>query len=132
MTNSHLITRLIILIVVILTISSAQTSTAVINFVSINISKSEADTVTDVLRAELSNIGSFQVLKLDKMEQILEQQGFDQAGCIARRCLVDVGILLEVPQVLGGRISKKGDVLVISSRLVDIKTGELVKSLTYE
>ena len=43
------------------------------------------------------------------MEDILKEQGFQQTGCTSDECVVEVGKIIGVQQMVGGSISKVGN-----------------------
>jgi len=59
------------------------------------------------------------------MEQIIKEQGFQQSGCSTDECMVEVGKLIGVEKIVGGSISKVGRTYSVSSRIVNVETGEI-------
>jgi len=59
------------------------------------------------------------------MEEVLKEQGFQQTGCITDECMVRVGRLIGVQKIIGGSISKVGNIYSVSSRIVNVETGEI-------
>ena len=59
------------------------------------------------------------------MEQILVEQGFQQSGCTTNECMVEVGKLIGVEKIVSGSISQVGNIFSISSRIVNVETGEI-------
>jgi hypothetical protein len=101
---------------------------AVIDLDAISISVSEAVTLTNRLRVELFRTGRFKVLERGKMREILEEQGFQETGCTTDDCLVEVGQLLNMQQMVSGSVSKFGEVYSIELRIFDVATGEIVSA----
>ena len=66
------------------------------------------------------------------MEEILNEQGFQQTGCTSDECIVEVGRLIGVEQIVGGSISKVGRTYSVSARIVSIETGKILKTATYD
>ncbi len=111
---------------------AAQTPTAVAEFEGKGISQSEASSLTDRLRSELFEFGTFQIIERGLMEEILTEQGFQQTGCTSDECVVEVGKLIGVQQIIGGSISKVGNIFSISARLIDVETGEVISIVTVD
>jgi predicted RecA/RadA family phage recombinase len=65
------------------------------------------------------------------MEQILVEQGFQQSGCTTNECMVEVGKLIGVENIVSGSISQVGNIFSISSRIVNIETGEIENTGVY-
>ena len=55
---------------------------AVMDFSGMGISGGEAQALTERLRVELFNEGGFKLLERGMMETILQEQGFQQTGCV--------------------------------------------------
>jgi TolB-like protein len=92
------------------------------------ISKSGAGTLTDRLRTELVNLKKFSVLERAQMYTILQEQGFNQSGCVSTECAVEAGRLLGVQQMVAGEIGKVGNTLTIHVRLFNVETGEIIQA----
>lgn len=94
-----------------------------------SIPQDEADILTDALINELSKTGSFQMMERSQMDQVLKEQGFQQSGaCDQGQCAVEMGRLLGIQSMMTGSIGKLGNTYVLSTRMVDVKTGTIVKS----
>ena len=55
------------------------------------------------------------------MGEVLKEQGFQQSCCTSNECVVEVGQLLGVQQMISGSIGKVGDIFTVSVRIIDIK-----------
>ena len=105
---------------------------AVVVFTGNNVSVADCNALTDRLRTELFNTKYFKVIEREMMEEILEEQGFQQTGCITDECMVEVGRLIGVEKIIGGSISKVGNVYSVSSRIVNVETGEIENIGVYD
>ena len=88
--------------------------------------------LTDRLRVELFKTKHFKVIEREMMEEILKEQGFQQSGCSTDECMVQIGKLIGVEKILGGNISKVGNIYSVSSRIVNVETGEIEKTEVYD
>jgi len=122
----------IIVIFYLATFLFAQSPIAVIEFEGKGISQTEASALTDRLRTELYNDGNFIVVERGMMEEILTEQGFQQSGCTTNECIVEVGRLVGVDRIVGGSVSKVGNLFSVSARIVSVETGEIFTSITYD
>jgi TolB-like protein len=111
-------------------IAQDNTSIAVINLNAEGISKSEASTISARLRTDLFNTDKFVVLERNKMDEILKEQGFQLSECTTNECVVEVGKLIGVEQIVAGNIGKIGEIITISIRLIDVETGALLRTAT--
>jgi curli biogenesis system outer membrane secretion channel CsgG len=91
---------------------------AVMDLEGRGVSTFEAQTLTDKLRGELINTGKFTVVERGKMEDILKEQGFQQTGCTSEECIVEMGQLIGVSQMIAGSIGKVGSTFLVSIRLI--------------
>ena len=100
----------------------------VIDLESETVPAAQLRVLSDRLREELVNTGEFQVLERERMDMILGEVGFQQSGCVATECAVEIGQLLGMEKMIGGRVGKVGDVYTITLRMVDVETGALERS----
>ena len=105
---------------------------AVVDFTGNNVSVGDCQALTDRLRAELFNIKYYNVIEREMMDEIISEQGFQQSGCTTDECMVQVGKLIGVEQIVGGSISKVGSTYSVSARMVSIETGDISKISTYD
>ena len=108
------------------------TNIAVMDFNGNNISDGEVRALSDRLRVELFNTKHFNVIEREMMQEIMNEQGFQQSGCTTDECIVQIGKLIGVEKVIGGNISKIGNVYSVSSRIISIETGEIEKTEVYD
>ena len=106
-------------------VQAGATNIAVMDLDAYAISAPEALALTNRLRVELFDTGRFVVLERGRMQDILEEQGFQETGCTTTDCLVEVGQLLNVQHMVAGSVSKVGDVYSIEIRIIDAQTGEI-------
>ncbi len=105
---------------------------AVIDFKGNNVTDGDCRAFTDRLRAELFNTKHYKVIEREMMEEIIKEQGFQQSGCSTDECMVEVGKLIGVEKIVGGSISKVGRTYSVSSRIVSVETGKILKGATYD
>ena len=79
---------------------------AVLDLDPTGIDDENARFLSDRLRAELFKTNHFNVVERDKMNTILQEQGFQQSGCTSLECAVEIGQLLNVEQMVAGTIGK--------------------------
>ena len=56
----------------------------------------ESATLTDRLQSEMVNTNAIIMVERNQMEEILNEQGFQQSGCTSAECAAEVGALLGV------------------------------------
>ena len=110
----------------------AQTNVAVIPLDAKGVSEIEASVLTERLALELFRTGRFTVLERGKMEDILTEQDFQLTGCVSEECLVEVGQLLGVEQLVAGSVSRIGETYSVILRLISAESGAIVQMASYD
>ena len=112
--------------------ASAQQTIAVIEFEGKGVSQPEASALSDELEIHLSNIGGYIVIERSERGNILEEQGFQQTGCVSSECAVEVGKLLGSHLIVVGSISKVGSTFAVTAKIVDVQTGKITRTANYK
>ena len=107
-----------------------KTALAVLDLDATNIGIAEAKSLSDRLRIEIFNTGSYEMLEREKMTKILEEMEFQLSGCTSDECAVEVGRLVGVTNILVGSIGKVGEYYTVSARIIDVETGKIIKTAT--
>jgi opacity protein-like surface antigen len=123
----------IIILIAFVSLSYAQNSKmniAVIDLDPTGISNNEAQFLSDRLRTELFETSKFQVVEREKMNTILQEQGFQQSGCTTVECAIEIGQLLNVTVMVAGSIGKIEEIYSLSIRMIDVQTGAILRTAT--
>lgn len=105
---------------------------AVNNLIGHGLTESEVMTLTDVLRSRLMETGKFKVMERAEMETILKEQAFQNSGaCTEEACIVEMGQLLGIEEILAGSIGQVGKAYSINVRIISVKSGEILKSVSH-
>ncbi|MFH1249609.1 MAG: PEGA domain-containing protein [bacterium] len=107
----------------------AQTNIAVLNFTARDVTGTEAQVVSDRIRIALQKSSDFTVIERNLMDRLLKEQSLQQSGCTESDCMVEVGKLLSVKQIVGGSLSKMGNQLIIEAKLINVETGEILNNV---
>jgi TolB-like protein len=99
---------------------------AINDLVGQGIDQSAANVVSEQLRAEFLKSGKFRIIERSQMQEILKEQGFQQAGCTKDECAVEIGQILGVRYITVGTIGVAGSYTILSVRLLDVQTGTVV------
>jgi TolB-like protein len=102
---------------------------AVLEFEGEGISKSELAVLTNKMSSEMVSLEAYTVLERSQMGAILEEQGFQQTGCISSECAVEVGQLLGVTHMVSGNVGIVDDILYVNIRLIDVTTSKILKNI---
>ncbi len=111
-----------------------KTNIAVINMKNTSgVTSGEIEVISDRLRGELFNTGKVNVMERDQMQEILKEQGFQQSGaCTNEACMVEMGQLLGVEQLITGSLGKVGSMFLVNLRVIDVKTAKIVKVVSVD
>lgn len=110
---------------------SIRPNVAVIPLCSQVVDSSSLEGIGAALASELHRIGKFRVMERSQISRILQEQGFQQSGeCQGGECAVEMGKLLSVDYLVLGNLSKVGGTYSLSTRLVNVGSGEIARSAT--
>ncbi len=103
---------------------------AVLNFVnSGGVGKDEISILTDRFNNYLVNTNVYKVLEREKMDAILKEQDFTMTdNCNSAECAVQIGQLLGMDLMIAGKIGKFGAVYTLDIRIIDVSTGEILRT----
>ena len=95
---------------------------AVYDLKGLNMSEMDAAGITEFVRTALINTKYFNVVEKANMERILSETAFQQTGCTADECAVQIGKILNVKKILVGSVQKTLGKYYINVRFVDVET----------
>ncbi|MEE9463946.1 MAG: CsgG/HfaB family protein [Candidatus Neomarinimicrobiota bacterium] len=131
-TQKRLVVSILFLLLHVNTVSAQKITVAVVDLEGIGIAQVEAVALSNRLRNELFRLGTFKVVDRGLMQDILIEQNLQQTGCTSNECLVELGKLLGVQRMIGGSISKIENMFSVSTRVVDVETGEVLSVSDYD
>jgi TolB-like protein len=105
---------------------------AVVDFTGNNVLEDDCITLTDRLSIELSNTRYFKVYDREVMKNIFKGPKFIYSGCVTVACMVKIGEVIGVTQIVSGSISKIGNVYSVSARIINVETGEIENTGVYD
>ena len=128
--------KLLAILLLLFSLVSAQDfrqTVAVIDFDASGISQLEATSLTNRFRTAVGDVGAMRLVERGMMEDVLQEQGFQQTGCTSEECAVEVGQLLGVQNMIGGSIGRVGDTFTIDARMISVQSGVslVTKQKTY-
>ncbi|NOZ74164.1 MAG: hypothetical protein GXO90_02140 [FCB group bacterium] len=107
-----------------------QPTVAVLDFEGRGINQMEAATLTDRLMSELAKTNAVILVERQQIDEILQEQGFQQSGCTTDECAAEVGALLGVHFMIAGSIGKIGDSYTIDAKMFSVETGATEKTVS--
>ena len=111
---------------------SSLLTLAILDFEGIGVSAEEARVLTNRLGTHMVQLGRYQVIERGQIEQILTEQDFQLTGCTSNECAVEIGQLIGAQQMLAGSFGKLGTVYTIDMRIIDVLTGRITKTTSYD
>ena len=110
--------------------TSKKIAVAVADLDGTGLSEQERAVLSDRLRAEIWKTQKFDVLERQKMDAILQEQGFQLTGaCDDASCLLEIGRLLPVERIIGGSVGKIGNTWTVTLRMINIGSGRIERTV---
>ncbi|UCH63822.1 MAG: hypothetical protein JSU77_05090 [Fidelibacterota bacterium] len=81
--------------------------------------------MTELLRDELLKSGAYKLVEKQRLDEVIEEQTFQQLGVTQEELAVQLGKLLNVKKVFLGTLGKIQDVRFLSVRIVNVETGQV-------
>jgi hypothetical protein len=101
---------------------------AVLDFAAKNVSKDDADILSDFFRSELIKTGKFDVLDRTHIRKILNEQHFQSSGATDVNNVIKIGKLINAQYIFVGAYSKLDTFFMLNIDMVNIQTGKIEKS----
>jgi len=121
----RIITLLILLFIICRANAADDTiNVVVLNFTPLhNITASEANQVTEVIRSEIIKSEFIKSIESDQLEKFEKEIQLQKTG-LTEELIIDLGKRLKTEYFIMGSYSSEGDSIIITVRLVSAKTGE--------
>tara|TARA_Y100001935_G_C17272036_1_gene492508 strand:+ start:108 stop:719 length:612 start_codon:yes stop_codon:yes gene_type:complete len=110
---------------------SQKTTVAVFEFENNGLDKSDVRIITERMQSEFVKADGYKVVERSKIDNILKEQKFQNSGCVDE-CLIEIGKMVGAKEALIGSVGKLGNLFTITARLVDVSTGENIRSSDYD
>ncbi|MAR18040.1 MAG: hypothetical protein CML44_01555 [Rhodobacteraceae bacterium] len=110
--------------------TQGKQTVALLEFEGRGISQLEAKTLTDRLMSEMVNTDAVIMVERNQMEEILNEQGFQQSGCTSSECAAEVGALLGVQNMVSGAFGKLGSSYTIDAKMFSVETGATIRTVS--
>lgn len=110
----------------------SRSTLAILDFEGIGISAQEARVLTNRLGTQMAQVERYQVIERGQMQQILQEQDFQLTGCTSNECAVEIGQLIGAQQMLAGSFGKLGTVYTIDMKIIDVETGKVLRTSSYD
>jgi len=104
----------------------------VLEFDAEGIDNVSSSALASIIRKEVIKASDYKLVDRNAMNEILAEQGLSQSGCVSSECAVEVGKLLGVQQMVGGTLSALGSLYLLDINIIDVSTGEIIKTESVE
>lgn len=84
--------------------------------------------MSNLVRLELEKANVYTVLDKYDQADIIEQNNMNITNCYGKTCVVNAGKLFKVDKMLTGSVERFGEKIVITLRLIDVKTATVEKT----
>ena len=111
-------------------VAEGKQTVALLEFEGRGISQLEAKTLTDRLMSEMVNTDAVIMVERNQMDEILNEQGFQQSGCTSSECAAEVGALLGVQNMVSGAFGKLGNSYTIDAKMFSVETGATIRTVS--
>ena len=111
-------------------VAEGKQTVALLEFEGRGISQLEAKTLTDRLMSEMVNTDAVIMVERNQMDEILNEQGFQQSGCTSSECAAEVGALLGVQNMGSGSFGKLGNSYTIDAKMFSVETGATIRTVS--
>ncbi|NOZ45429.1 MAG: hypothetical protein GXO79_01455 [Chlorobi bacterium] len=91
-----------------------------------------AQQLGNLVRIEIDKLGLFEVMDRYDVAYLVDKNNLDISNCFGKICLVETGEVLKSDKMLSGSIEKYGEIIIMTLRLVDVKTATTEKTKVIE
>lgn len=100
----------------------------VLDFKTSGISDAEAEIFVDFLSSHIISSGVYRVIDRMQREAMLDEMDFSYTGYSDENNQLQIGKMLAANKIIVGSIGQVGDRYLLTIKLIDVETGEVVKS----
>ncbi|MBI4979258.1 MAG: PEGA domain-containing protein [Spirochaetes bacterium] len=108
--------------------ASKKLRVGVLDFNAKNVTRMDASAASDIFRSEVVRSGKYDVIDRNNMDQILQEQAFQQTGCTETACAVKIGKMLNMEVMVYGTLMKVGTKMFLTVEMVSVESGKIMRS----
>jgi len=127
--------KIVFLLTLLVSLLTAETLNIAVNQLSgQNIDTQTLAILSERTRTEFIQTGAFTVIERAEMDAILHEMGIQQSGiCDESSCLVEVGQVLGVQQIVAGSVGKLNEnFYTVSLRIIDVESSAILHAANYD
>jgi tetratricopeptide (TPR) repeat protein len=100
----------------------------VLDFSIENMAKSDGRLIVDLVFSALVSARKFRVLDRGQRDNILKEVEFSLSACADEKCQLEIGRLLAADRIVVGSLGKVGQRYILNAKMLDVRTGEALRS----
>jgi len=108
---------------------SQQIAAAVLNITAQNVPAAEAALMTEFIKNELLNAGTYSIVEKQRLDAVISEQSFQHFGLTEAEFAVELGKILSVNTIFIGTLGVIRNDRILAVRMVNVETGQIVKSV---
>jgi len=125
------IAGVLLLIVIVGVFAVSKPKLAVYGFDSTSFSQEEIAGLTSLLESQLFDLGYFSIVERASLEKILKEKKLESGGIVgSTKRAMELGRLVGADYIAFGKIDRALNNIVLSFKIVDVNTGEVVFSVS--
>ena len=116
---------------------------AVLDLTANGISESEARSLSESLRAQVSKVVmsaefiaqseiAYSIIERAQMEKILDEYDFQSTGCTDVECAIELGQMLSAQRIVIGSVGLVGNTYNLTVRMIDLETSKYIAIADYK
>ena len=82
----------------------------------------------NLARMEMEKIDIYEVMDKYDVAYMIKKHKLDIKGCYGKICLVEMGKLIKSDKMLSGSVERYGDKIIVTTRLIDVKSEKIIKA----
>lgn len=86
----------------------------------------------NMVRMELEKLNSYDVMDRYDVAYMIEKNKLNISACYGKTCLVEIGNLIHADKMFTGSIESTGEAIILTFRLIDVKTAAIEKTQVNE
>jgi hypothetical protein len=86
----------------------------------------------NMVRMELEKLNSYDVMDRYDVAYMIEKNKLNISACYGKTCLVEIGNLIHADKMFTGSVESTGEAIIITFRLIDVKTATIEKTQVNE
>ncbi len=86
----------------------------------------------NMVRIELEKLDTFEVMDRYDVSYVVEKNKLNISNCYGKICLVEIGTIIQSDKMFTGSAELLGETIVVTFRLIDVKTGTIEKTQVNE